>query len=602
MRYNGTMSELRQRVSDELLPFVRQPAQYIGGEVNASTNDWSAADLRVALAFPDTYAIGTSHLGSAILYHIANHMPGVACERVYSPWADAESVMRSKSIPLFTWETRHPVASADVLGITLQYEMNFTNVLALLDLAGMPLRSADRAASNVPYPLVIAGGSQADNPEPLANFIDLFIIGDGEHSWPAVLQSLQEFKRAGGIEKAGQGRREFLIDLARKYEWAYVPALYSVRYHPDGTIAAVEPNVTGLSPLRRRCVAHDFETLDYPTAPIVPWTRPVHERINLELMRGCPQNCRFCHAGHTRRPIGWRSVDRLIDQAEQAYRATGFDEIALTSLSTSDYPHLGELLAKLDERFTPRHVSISVPSLRVDQQLALIPPALVGVRKSGLTIAAEAARDPMRKRIGKKVTDDDLLAGVRAAYAAGYRSVKLYFMVGFPGETDDDVRGIVELARRVAFERKAVAGQVASVTASVSPLVPKPHTPFQWIGQRDGEYFHQARILLKGLAMRSPVQVKFHKIERSLLEGVFSRGDRRVGRVIELAFQAGARFDGWDECFDYARWQRAFADAGLDPAFYAHRARPIDEILPWDHIESGHSREWLARQAQLAET
>jgi radical SAM family uncharacterized protein len=462
----------------------------------------------------------------------------------------------------------------------------------------MPLRSADRAASNVHYPLVVVGGSQADNPEPLADFVDLVVIGDGEHAWPAVLESLREFKRAGG---GGQPRRELLIELARTYEWAYVPSLYDVRYHPDGTVAAVEPNVTGLSWPRRRCVAHDFETLDYPTAPIVPWTRPVHERINLELMRGCPQNCRFCHAGHTRRPMIWRSVDRLVDQAEQAYRATGFDEIALTSLSTSDYPHLAELLAKLNERFSPRHVSISVPSLRVDQQLALIPAAVAGVRKSGLTIAAEAARDSMRRRIGKKVTDDDLLAGVRSAYAAGYRSVKLYFMVGFPGETEDDLCGIVELAKRVAFERRAVAGQPASVNASISPLVPKPHTPFQWIAQRDGDYFHQARLLLKGLAMRSPVQVRFHKIERSLLEGVFARGDRRVGRVIELAFQAGARFDGWDECFNYALWLRAFADAGLDPAFYAQRARPFDEILPWDHIESGHPREWLVRQAELAE-
>lgn len=585
------MVDLRQRVSDELLPFVRQPAQYIGGEINSMAGDWDAAAVRVALAFPDAYTLGTSHLGSAILYAIANAMPGVVCERVYSPWLDAEKIMRDRAIPLFTWESRRPVASADILAITLQYEMNFTNVLNLLDLAGLPIRAAERAAG----PLVVAGGPQADNPEPLADFIDLFVIGDGEAALPAIIDAYRDAK------KRGLPKRQFLADFARDHEWAYVPAIYDVAYHADGTIASVRSDVRDpkTSPVRR-CRTPDFDAAPPADRPLIPWIRSVHERINLEIMRGCPQGCRFCHAGLTKRPIVWRNVDCLLAQAERAYAATGFDEIALTSLSTSDYPHLEELLTRLNAAFAPRHVSISVPSLRVDKQLALIPLQVQQVRKSGLTIAAEAARDEMRQRIGKKVADVDLLEGVRAAYRAGWRSVKLYFMVGFPGETDDDIRGIVELARQVAWERKAIAGSPASVNASVSPLVPKPHTPFQWAGQRDFEYFRAARETLKGLAMRTPVQVRFHKIERSVLEAVFSRGDRRVGRAIEIAWRAGARFDGWDECFDYPRWLTAFAQAGLDPAFYAQRQRPLDEILPWDHIESGTPRATLERIAREA--
>jgi radical SAM family uncharacterized protein len=637
------MRNLCQRVTEQLLPFVRQPGQYIGGEINSIVREpdapggWNRADVRIALAFPDTYALGMSHLGSAILYHIANRTSGVVCERVFSPWLDAERVMREKHIPLFTWETRQPVSSADVLAISVQYEMHFANVLNLLDLAGMAVRHEERFSdcglriadckensfrnpkSEIRNwsPLVVAGGPQADNPEPLADFIDLFVIGDGEPTWPAIIEAVREAKRAG------RSKRDLLIELARRHEWAYVPSLYDVQYKEDGTVASVmrSPPLPGPPPagegaMVRRARVIDFDAADYPAEQIVPWTQAVHERITLELMRGCPNGCRFCHAGYTKRPIVWRSVQCLLDQAERAYRATGFSEIALTSLSTSDYPHLAELLIRLRERFGPRHVSISVPSLRVDKQLELIPQSVSDVRKSGLTIAVEAAREPLRQRIGKRVSDSELLAGVRAAYAAGWRSVKLYFMVGFPGETEDDIRGIIELAKRVAWARREVCstgvppvihGQdahatskpgPASVTVSVSPLVPKPHTPFQWAGQRDGGYFRWARNLLRDLAARSPVQVKFHRIERSLLEAVFARGDRRLGRAIEIAWRAGARFDAWEEGFDYDRWMRALAQAGLDPAFYAQRARPFDEVLPWDHIESGTPRAALLRLAR----
>lgn len=592
---------LHERISDELLPAVRQPGQYIGGEVNAIRRDWPGADVRIALAFPDTYAIGMSHLGSQIIYHIANTTPGVACERTYAPWIDAEEVMRRRSIPLWTWETRQPVASADLLAFSMQYEMAFTTMLNMMDLAGMPLRSADRMDSPLrgdgpgpTVPLVIAGGPQCDNPEPMADFVDLFVIGDGEHAIEAIIAELKRARAEGAT------RREFLLAMARNHDWAYVPAFYAVEHRGDGTIASRVATEPGVPDSLTRCQTPDFENAPFPTAQIVPWTKAVHERITVEIMRGCPQRCRFCHAGYTKRPLGWRSVDRILELAEASYRQTGFSEIALTSLSTADYPRLDEMMDRVNEAFAPRKVSISVPSMRVDKQLKFIPWQVKQIRRSGLTIAAEAARDQMRELIRKKVSDENLMDGVRSAYAAGWKSIKLYFMVGFPGETDDDILGIVELAKEVAMARRDVAGAKASpgaVTAAVGPLVPKAHTPYQWIAQSDTDYYIRARNMLRDAARGTPVKLRMHDPRRALIEAVFARGDRRVGRAIELAWQAGARFDGWDECYSHQRWLDAFQAAGLDPAFYAGRERPLDEILPWGFIHSGGRMEYLQREA-----
>lgn len=583
---------LRTCISEELLPFVKQPGQYIGGEINQLCTDdrWKSAAVRVAVAFPDTYTIGMSHLGCQILYWLINHTPGCAGDRVYAPWTDAEAIMRRKRLPLFTWDTRQPVADADILAISLQYEMSFSTVLTLLDLARIPFYAADRTDE---HPLVIAGGPQADNPEPVAPFLDLVVLGDGEDSMSALLATVKELKAAG------VRRRDMILEIARRYDWAYAPAYYEVGYHRDGTVRSIEPTRAGLRSRIERCQTPDFEHAPFPLRPIVPFVEVVHDRFAIEIMRGCPQRCRFCHAGYTKRPLRLRTVDQIMNMAEEMHRATGIEEFGLLSLSTADYPHLRELAERANRQFASRRVNISVPSLRVDKMLANIPWMVNTVRKGGLTIAVEAARDDMREAIRKKVTDGNLLDGVREAYKAGWRSVKLYFMSGFPGERPEDIDGIWELSRQVSEARKAVAGHPASVKASVGWLVPKPYTPFQWAAQPRAEYFAGVRqrfVELMRNQRRVPVKVQMHGIERSILEGVFARGDRRLAPVIERAWRLGARLDGWDECFNPAIWKQAFEEEGIDPDWYAHRERASTEVFPWAHLHGGPPEEYLQNQ------
>jgi radical SAM family uncharacterized protein len=581
-------NSLAERVRNELLPQVRQPAQYLGGEINqlVKPGDWQRAEVKVVVAFPDTYAIGMSHLGSQILYWLCNHTPGVCAERVYAPWVDAEKVMRAKRIPLFTWDTRQPVADADILGISLQYELSFTTVLNLLDLAGIPLRATDRTDD---HPLVIAGGPQADNPEPLAEFLDLVVIGDGERSLAAIIEACKEYKHAG------VPRRDMIALMARRFPWVYAPNLYDVRYRADGTLAALVPQIDGLPTRIERCQTPDFEDAPVPTRPLVPWVEAVHDRISIEIMRGCPQLCRFCHAGHAKRPLRYRSVDRIVEIAEEAYQATGHKEIGLLSLSTADYPQLRELADRLNQRFGPRMVNLSFPSLRIDKMLQDIPWMASSVRKGGITIAVEAARDDMRRAIRKKVTDGELMEGVWAVYRAGWRRVKLYFLAGLPGEREEDITGIWELANAVSNQRRELGKSPAQVTASVGWLVPKPFTPLQWAAQRRKEYFEEVRERLLRLkrGKRSAVKIQTHSPERSILEAVIARGDRRLGPVIYEAWKRGARFDGWTETYDDTIWQEAYAAVGVDPAFYAHRQRGFDELLPWDHIALRIGRRYL---------
>ncbi len=591
---------LSTRITEELLPGVVRPGQYIGGEINqlVRDGDWDRADVRVAVAFPDTYTIGMSHLGCQILYWLINHTDACCAERVYCPWGDAEAIMRRKRIPLFTWDTRQPVASADILAVSLQYEMAFTCVLQLLDLSGIPLRCADRDDS---HPLVIAGGPQADNPEPMAAFIDLVVLGDGEASMASILDAYREMK-AGGMR-----RRDMIRAMAQRFEWIYATSLHDVRYNADGTINSIEPTDATIPRRIERCQTLDFDAAPFPLRPLVPYVEVVHDRIAIEIMRGCPQRCRFCHAGYTKRPVRTRSVDRILDMAEQMYRATGMHELGLLSLSTADYPDLLELTERANKQFAPRKVNISLPSLRVDKMLQNIPSMVNSVRKGGLTIAVEAANEDMRAAIRKLVTDGNLLDGVRAAYEAGWKSVKLYFMCGFPGERPEDIDGIVDLARQVSEARRELGKPPARVNAAVGWLVPKPYTPFQWAAQPTAEYFHDARRRLAGMlngrhngrrAHRKggPVKITTHRVERSILEAVFARGDRRLGDVIEHAYKAGARFDGWDECFKSDLWQAAFEAVGIDPAWYAHRERRHDEVFPWSHFNGGAPNDYLARQ------
>jgi radical SAM family uncharacterized protein len=586
---------LAQRISDELLPFVERPAQYIGREVNqlARDGDWERADVRVAVAFPDAYTIGMSHLGCQIIYWICNHTPGVCAERVYAPWLDAERVMRERGLPLFTWDTRQPVASADILAVSLQYELGFTSLLMMLELAGIPFRAADRDDR---HPLLIAGGPQADNPEPVADFLDLVVIGDGEESMAALLALYRELK-AAGIR-----RRDMIEIMATRFPWAYAPSLYEAAYHEDGTIRGYTSRLRPGEPRPRpieRCQTPDFENAPFPVRPLLPWVEVVHDRMAIEVMRGCPQRCRFCHAGYTKRPVGVRSIARILEIAEQQYASTGHDELGLLSLSTADYPHLRELAEAINQRFASRHVNISMPSLRVDKMLQNIPWMVSGVRKSGITIAVEAARDRLRAAIRKKVTDGNLMDGILEVYKAGWNRIKAYFMVGFPGETDDDIRGIYELAVEMSDARRRIGRGPARINASVGWLVPKPFTPFQWAAQPRVEYFEEARRLLAGLSRagrRKAVRVSTHHPQRSILEAVLSRGDRRLSPVIVSAYRRGARFDGWDECFNYEHWLRAFDDTGIDPDWYAHRERSYGEVLPWDHIHSGPPRDYLEGQ------
>ena len=585
-------AELNHLLTERILPLVETPGQYIGGETNSVVKDPAEVSLRVALAFPDTYAIGMSHTGLQILYAVLNGLEGVACERVFAPWTDMRERMRRLGVPLFSIETRTPVRDFDVLGFSLQYEMCYTTVLAMLDLAGIPLKRAERGPRD---PIVIAGGPCAMNPEPMADFIDLFLIGDGEESLAAFAQLVQR-RKAEGAE-----REAIIAEAAAALPSAYAPGLYDVTYNADGTVAAVRPTRPGLPMPVRRAVVADLDAAACPTAPIVPFVEVVHDRITLEIMRGCTRGCRFCQAGMTKRPVRYRSIDRLMELAEANYCATGHNEISLVSLSSSDYPDFEGLVKRMSRTFNDRCVNIALPSLRVDESLARLPQYVSTVRKSGLTIAPEAAREELRRAINKDIRNEDLLRGVREAYAAGWNVVKLYFMVGLPGETAEDVAAIADLAAQVSFARReAGCGGPAQVNVAVAPFVPKPHTPFQWQAMPPRAYFDEVRERLYHLNRARSVRIKFHNVERSYLEAVFSRGDRRLGAAIESAYRAGAVFDAWDEHFSFSRWLAAFAAAGLDPDFYAARERRLDEVLPWDHIFAGVSKEFLLRELKRA--
>ena len=568
---------LADDVEKNFLPFVRKPARYIGGEINQIKKDLTQCDFTIALCFPDIYEIAMSHTGLSIIYHVLNEQENIAAERAFAPWTDAEDIMRQKDIPLFTLESKAAVADFDIVGFSLTNEMCCTNMLNMLDLAGIPLRTSDR---NESHPLIIAGGQSANCAEPIADFVDIFILGEAEYAIIELVELLRKQRR----KKIDRNRT--LIEVAKNLSFAYVPSLYTFEYEGD-KIKSFTPTIPGLPTRFENAVVDDLDSAPVPHSPIVPFVQPVHERISVEIMRGCPGRCRFCQASFCRRPLRFRSPERVFEIAKQNYLATGLDTVGLLSLSSADYPHLEELVEKLQGFFTPLHVGVSLPSLKVQAQLKLLPKLVTSVRKSGLTIAVEAATEPLRKIINKPITDDDLLGGIAAAFEAGFGKIKLYFMVGLPGEAEEDIKQIVHLSNQIALLRKQVDRKIASVNITISFLVPKPHTPFQWLGQKGKDYFHNARSLIldekKKLNARS-LQFKFHHIETSILESAVARGDRRLCSVIERAFRLGAKFDLWTENFDYQIWQKAFAENNLDLEAEAVKTFLPDDILPWDHL------------------
>ena len=590
----ATNGQLARAISQDLLPFIQHPAQYIGGEVNAVRKDWDAVAVRFCLAFPDTYAIGMSHLGSAILYHVLNARADMLCERTYAPWVDVAQRMRAVDIPLFSWESRRPVRTFDVVGFSLQFEMLYTNVLEMLDLAGIPVFAAERKEAD---PLILGGGPGVNNPEPMAAFLDLALVGEAEEALPRILE------RYARLRDERLPRAERILALAREFDCLYAPALIEPRWNADGRLAALEPKAEGLADRTRAACVADLEAAPFPTAPIVPNTEVVHDRITIEIMRGCPRRCRFCESGHTKGPVRLRSPERILDLARACYAHTGHEEISLTSLSPSDHPRIKAILTTLDAEFAPKGVSLSLPSLRTNDQLELVPRLLGSVRKSGLTLVPEAALPRLRRVIGKPVDDEHLFAGALQAWERGWNLVKLYFMVGLPTETEEDVRGIGRLARAISDLRRRAGKGPGRVNLAVSNFVPKPHTPFQFASMADAAYLERARERLHEDLRERRISVRVHRLDRSLLEGALARGDRRIGAAVYEAWRAGARFDAWDETFQPAAWQAGFKAAGLDPAFYAQRERGREEALPWSRVDVGWSQAelWDVYQESLAD-
>lgn len=580
---------LRDRVMGHILPRVQTPAQYAGGELHAVHKPAGSVRGRFLLAFPDLYTIGMSHHGLQVLYAAINGMSDWACERAFAPAPDMEALLRAEGLPLYSLESFTPLAAFDLVGFTLQYELCYTNLLTMLDLGGIPLRSADRSQRD---PLVVAGGPSVANPEPVAEFIDVFVVGDGEAALPSLCRAWLELK------DAGLSRDEALAELARRLEFAYVPRFYAP---PSAGGRNVGPTLPGLPDVVRPAVIEDLDAVPVPTRPVMPYIECVQDRITLEIMRGCPGKCRFCQSTTLKRPLRYRRVETLVAAALETYRNTGFNEISLLSLSTSDYPHFAELMQRMQETFRPLGVSISVPSLRVNEQLRSIGDFLFTDRTSGLTLAPEVARDAMRKRIGKAITNDDLYAGCRSAMTKGFQRVKLYFMCGLPGETDDDLDGMIEMAEVISRIGKEVNGRFADVVVNVSNFVPKPQTPYQWNAMQRREYFVAAHRRLRDRVRFRNIQVKCHDVETSLLEGVLCRGDRTMGKVIERAWRGGGRLDAWREHARPDLWWQALADAGVDIEAVLHTPVEARQRLPWDHIGIRQGRSYLERQSELAQ-
>lgn len=591
---------LRQKLESLIWPHVQTPAQYVGGERNIVVKNHHELKGKVCLGFPDAYTIGMSHHGLQVLYSLMNRRQDWCAERVFAPWPDMEAQLRRHQLPLYSLETFTPLCEFDVVGLSLQYEISSPNVLTMLDLGGIPLESCDRTMAD---PLVLAGGPCCQNPEPMADFFDVMIAGDGEPILPEICDLWIELKKQyrnenGEFEQGSSGQRqraEALATLAKTIESAYVPRFYQPEYH-QGRIVALNRTRDDVPATIAPSVIKDLDSIPLPTKPIVPYIECVHDRIAVEIMRGCPHLCRFCQSTVIKRPLRIREVETIVDAALESYRNTGYNEISILSLSSSDYPHFEPLVERLHEIFKPLGVNISVPSLRVNEQLRTLPILLGSDRRRSMTLAPEVARDDMREQIRKKIKNSDLIEGCRVAFRNGFESIKLYFMCGLPGERPVDLDGIVDLAETIAKVGKEETGRYARVTASVSNFVPKAHTPYQWNGMQKREYFKWAHRYLRDRRQIRSVTVKCHDVETSLLEGVLSRGDRRTGKAIRLAWERGARMDGWTEHLDPQRWWKAIEDAGIDVEKQVHTKYELLEKLPWDHMNVKFGRGYLEKE------
>ncbi|MDU5914549.1 MAG: TIGR03960 family B12-binding radical SAM protein [Negativicoccus succinicivorans] len=576
-------------VSPFLLNTVQKPARYIGGEYNSIVKDHRQMAVSVALAFPDVYEVAMSHLGLKILYEVINRQEDAVAERVYAPWPDMEAAMRQSGLPLYTLETKTPVKEYDVFGFTLQYEMSCTNVLNMLDLAGLPIWSEERTDD---MPLVVAGGPCVYNPEPLAPFIDVFFVGESEESVVELVDAVKAWKAAGRPD----GRRGLLERMAQ-ISGNYVPAFYDAHYDRAGNFARLVPNTTAAPAKVRKRVVENVDALPVPLHPILPHIESVHDRAVLELFRGCTRGCRFCQAGMIYRPVREKTQEQLLAIARELIKNSGYDEISLMSLSSADYSQLASLVDALFAEFADRGVSISLPSLRIDSFSVDIAKKVQQVRKSGLTLAPEAGTQRLRDVINKGVTEEDLMQACTNAFTSGWNRVKLYFMLGLPTETDEDLAGIAELGYRVSDLYRSITGRMnAHVTISVSSFVPKPFTPFQWFGQIPKTEIERRQLYLKSQIKSRNIHYRYHDAPTSLLEAVLARGDRRVAQVIYAAWKQGAKFDGWTDWFKPEYWDKAFQETGIDSRYYAERQRDFNEPLPWDHIDCGVTKDFLHRE------
>lgn len=590
--FNCKEKKMLKSKIDDILYLVEKPSRYIGDEVNSIKKDIHSDLIRFGFCFPDVYEVGMSHLGSHILYGVLNDVEDVYCERVYAPWVDMEEKMKEHKIPLFTTETRTDIAKLDMLGFTLQYELSYTNILNMLSMSGIPLRSKDRKEED---PIIMAGGPCAYNPEPLADIIDFFSLGEGEEVMVEVMDLYREKK------KNNWTKEEFLSKLAR-LNGIYVPKYYDVEYNDDQTIKSFGPIGDYPKSIQKRIV-EDMNTAYYPTHFVVPYTDVVHDRAMVEIFRGCTRGCRFCQAGMIYRPIREKSREVIVETASKIIAATGYEELSLTSLSTLDHTDIKETIFKLIEENTKDMVGVSLPSLRVDDLAVEVLQEIQKIRKTGLTFAPEAGTQKMRDVINKGVTEEDLEKTLSQVFSLGWNRVKLYFMLGLPTETFEDLDGINDLGNKSTWLYKQVPAEnrrgSVSVTLSTACFVPKPFTPFQWFKQNSIEEFREKQFYLKDKITNKKVKFNYHDAHTSVLEGVFARGDRRLSEVLIKAFELGCKFDGWQEYFDYELWMKAFEACDIDPDFYI-RERAYDEILPWDHIDVGVRKDFLIREYENA--